>query len=1168
MPRTRSQGSTSKKKSTVRNKNWNSQHNLHHTTSTNVCEELNFRHEEEAIEANSLPEKDKFQCLGCNTTFDTESEFIAHTNSSKKCFGKNQIFTCYNCYKSFSTRHNLDKHLQHATYVQCNSKHYNNEYLNAHGSTLFMEIEENALTNPDHAANLIHVRQPDSFPHMSEYARSNINMHSTNMNLASLANRIEGGNEISSDNSVHSAGFTIVDEEIIDYTHQNNNNPLPDTSMVERKNKIDEIRSMTCYEQDYIAGLELEDILHRSGAPLGLFNSVMSWARRNHDNISIRSEIFTRQKLYDASKAKLYGTISTNKGSNECVVSSNEPRMIHTTLPSGRSITVPVYSFKEHVCNLLSDKTIMTKENLIYTTHNGNKFHVDSFNNGMYGDLHQTLWWIETMRKMIKEGSNELLVPIIFYLDALVLDAYGKLTLEPLSFTFAIFRRHLRNQKQAFRTLGFIEDLDHLYGANHITPDQKAADYHHICSIILDDFKKTQLEGGMEWDFVIDGITYRKTLKFPLMFIIGDCKGHDMVCGRKASHTTKGLSRDCDCTLASSDDPMVKCNMVKQRDIELMNKVQLEDISFRNLKKNAFSGLDYGANVWGINRATPPEPLHLILLGICMTLIESLYSELPAKAMVKLDEQVAKISSEYGRQSDRNMPDIRPFRSGLSKPSRLTAKQKYGRVFVIFLALNTESIALEITSTRYNTGSIGHKRNYNQSQYKKLLLIFEDVLLYYKWVCKAEQPKTDFIIGEDGECRASTRLRTFLKDYIAAAPRHKGLKLQLVKIHQTLHWYLIIPYYGSGLNIDSGRGESIAGPNAKDHGKHTQKRAGSLNQQTATRVHEQSIFDEARLQCGVVPDDYDYMNPEDLTVAQLLSREELLQQRINNRISGIPCGSKFRIKIKYSATNEMDTNDISIAWLSKQGTTGNFKKAIVSAVGRRLIEINRTRVDSLILSVDGFTELDKFFLDDDTHKHKFRSHPGYYDGRPWHDWAMVRWQTEDLEAQLHMFLDFNTIVTANRSIDWIPPPQNAGRENINIRDATPVGLHVVISSVVDSPIEKSKAFMRTKLGRRLDIARNLQIVGTDSILGTAFVIEEETHPVTLLPNKVVSYSHVTKWGSYFLSPDWTPEEELGSFTVPIVSDEANTPSTEIVNEENRAAYLQATFDGFVEDFTE
>ncbi len=100
-----------------------------------------------------------------------------------------------------------------------------------------------------------------------------------------------------------------------------------------------------------------------------------------------------------------------------------------------------------------------------------------------------------------------------------------------------------------------------------------------------------------------------------------------------------------------------------------------------------------------------------------MFLADSLYSELPGKAMAELDEIVAKISSQFGRQSDRNMPDICPFRAGLSKTSRLTAKQKYGRVFVIFLALNMESFALKVTQTSFNLGSSGHKRNYNTQQF-------------------------------------------------------------------------------------------------------------------------------------------------------------------------------------------------------------------------------------------------------------------------------------------------------------------------------------------------------------------------------------------------------------------------------------------------------------------
>ncbi len=517
-----------------------------------------------------------------------------------------------------------------------------------------MDIENDAVANPDSVGNIIQVRQQVTFPHMSEYARRNLNMQTLN------SNTIDDNTENDPIDSINDEirEFTMNEDPFVFESDHVDHSDISDTSMIERKQKIDKIRSMTCFENDYLAALELEDILHKSGAPLGLFNSVMHWARKNHDYIPLRSDYFTRKKLYETSKSKLYGTTSKKQHKNELAVTSNEPKLVHCTLPSNRSVTVPTYSFKEHVCNLLSDQRIMKKENLIFTSRNDNHFYVDSFNNGMYGDIHQSQWWEETVRLMINDPESELLVPVLFYLDALVLDAYGKLSLEPLSFTLGIFRRHLRNQKHAHRTLGFVEDLDHLHGANQVTPEKKAEDYHFILSIILEDFKKTQLEGGFEWDFVVDGKTYRKKLKFPLMFIIGDCKGHDMLCGRVSAHTTKGLCRDCDCTLASADDPMVKCTLYKQSDIEMMNKEERKKISFRYLRSNAFSGLNYGANIWGINRATPPEPLHLILLGICMSLVESLYSEFPAQAMRKLDELVAKISSESGRQSDRNMPDI------------------------------------------------------------------------------------------------------------------------------------------------------------------------------------------------------------------------------------------------------------------------------------------------------------------------------------------------------------------------------------------------------------------------------------------------------------------------------------------------------------------------------
>ena len=237
-----------------------------------------------------------------------------------------------------------------------------------------------------------------------------------------------------------------------------------------------------------------------------------------------------------------------------------------------------------------------------------------------------------------------------------------------------------------------------------------------------------------------------------------------------------------------------------------------------------------------------------------------------------------------------------------------------------------------------------------------------------------------------------------------------------------------------------------------------------------------------------------------------------------------------------------------------------------------MIEINRTRINSLIVLLEGFTELDKYVDEESDHKYTFRAHPGYYDGREWLDWAFVHWDTdEDLEAKIQMFLNFKTIKVVTRTKAWEPPPINTRTPSgapINIRDATPSGLCAIVSTVVDNPQERSKQFMKTAVGKRLEIAKHLQMVPTDAILGTTFVIEEECFDGTLLSKKVVSYLHVTKWGDLFLPENWISPDDVCPLNDPNVSSEANTVTEELIQEENRAAFILETFDGFVENYRE
>ena len=802
-----------------------------------------------ASQQDNNKQKKQILCHQCNVGFDTKKKLIDHTNDSPQC--KHLLGYCYGCQTVFHSKTALSQHLiKNSSQQNCGVRHISAMMDLAKTSTMPIYLETNPRTQ-------IHVKQSINSCNFNNTTNQNrLRMQSVQARMPGtfhypgiMANGGEtfdnfidfdaGDNLVDNDEEDHDLQIQITTE-ANDSVSVYQKNHFED--LIIRMKKIKAIREQLTWGNEITAGLELEHILHKSGASLGLFDNVMAWATENKSYLPDRTRHLSRYRLYNICKQKLYG--NDKEKSPQYKVSANEPCIVSTKLPSQRTINVPKFSFKYHLTSLLSNEDLMKPENLIYEPTPTDPFHIPR-DNERYGDVHHTEWWDDTTDMLINNPTKELLCPLILYLDALVVDAYGNLSLEPVTFTLGIFNRALRHMAKAWKTLGFIEDLDKLFGANQINADEKADDYHAILAIILADIKEIQKAGGIDWVFEINGTKHKRRLKIPIMFIIGDCKGHDVLCARVASHQAHYLCRDCNCSKESGDDPMVVCVFHKQSVIEKLSKKECKAISFRKLIVNAFSGVCFGANPYGINVATPPEALHAIQLGLCIRLVESLISELPKSAQEELDNMVAAISSKFHRQSDREMPDLKPFKSGLSNTSRLTAKQKYARVFVIYLALNTKSFAQKVTSTKYPLGNKkGNKCQFPKEKYRKTLRIFEQVLLFYRWVVKADHKRSDFV--NKSESRAARRLRLFARDYKYAAPRHAGLKLKIPKFHQILHWWFYIMLFGSAMNFDSGRTESIAGENAKDHGKNTQKRSKNFNEQTAHRLHEKTIFDEAR----------------------------------------------------------------------------------------------------------------------------------------------------------------------------------------------------------------------------------------------------------------------------------------------------------------------------------
>ena len=92
-----------------------------------------------------------------------------------------------------------------------------------------------------------------------------------------------------------------------------------------------------------------------------------------------------------------------------------------------------------------------------------------------------------------------------------------------------------------------------------------------------------------------------------IQFIIGDCKGNDMLCGRMGGHTLqmKDLCRDCDISPNDGDDLCIgkplKCKFHTQNSIVGKTEDELDQFSFFSIN-NCFTQMSFGGcerNIYG-----------------------------------------------------------------------------------------------------------------------------------------------------------------------------------------------------------------------------------------------------------------------------------------------------------------------------------------------------------------------------------------------------------------------------------------------------------------------------------------------------------------------------------------------------------------------------------------
>ena len=202
-----------------------------------------------------------------------------------------------------------------------------------------------------------------------------------------------------------------------------------------------------------------------------------------------------------------------------------------------------------------------------------------------------------------------------------------------------------------------------------------------------------------------------------IQFIIGDCKGNDLLCGRKGGHSLNmsGLCRDCDIKPADGDNTCIGQELICSYHVmdTFVGKTEeeLNEYSFLPIS-NCFHQLSFGGCNRNIYGATPAEVLHAVLLGLCDYIAEGMELTFTPGSMDLISHVVVGIYEDSRRQSERDLPDLGPFRHGLMSVKSLKAKERFSRVYCLFLAMSNSYLINELCKKKRKKVMIAMKLIY------------------------------------------------------------------------------------------------------------------------------------------------------------------------------------------------------------------------------------------------------------------------------------------------------------------------------------------------------------------------------------------------------------------------------------------------------------------------
>ena len=637
------------------------------------------------------------------------------------------------------------------------------------------------------------------------------------------------------------------------------------------------------------------------------------------------------------------------------------------------------FDFVPALLSLLQDESLMVTENLVINKDYPMSMYFPS--DSKLGEANSGSRYRELYQEFAS-GKNQLLVPIIMYLDGTVIDSKGHIDICPVSFTTSLFSEKARRDVKFWRLLGYCPDLhrgrsgamnsfDRIgEGKGRITRN-----FHQVMDTLMAGLAKAQagLDSRLKQvPLKICGRWFVVELVCPLLFVINDGKQGDQLCCRLMSHHSSVFRhhRSCDCLYNDLDNPDFQCTFLSTDEVNHVSQHgSQEDLRQLSIYQcdNSFNRIQMGQNPHGIFMCAVVDVMHTIQHGIIMYVLDTFKNSLSVRSLAKLD-RMAHIFDKTCCQSIRSSFPRTDFARGITNLTMVECSEQSGALFLITYFIMRPD-GWQFLDEHF-------------PQLDAVLGTMESLLCFEAWL----DQYTFWEVGDpDGEAaEAEAAISSLMQLIITYFPRNVGNGWKLSKFHEIKHIVRFIGTFGAPRGYNASRPEEHHKAHAKRPGRRAQKNVDTIDQQCGKRIADAFVINTMHT-----------LFEEEESGLNASSAKDSLDQSPEDRVTReVGSGTPYYVRSFVDPTSDesqlcrdvfFDTQTRGVMELEE-----NLDLFILQSYSDSDLD------DNGVGSIRCCTEYHKVDARTDEKLVSLRCHPNYRGkGYSWYDWALVRFVNDD-----------------------------------------------------------------------------------------------------------------------------------------------------------------------------